>query len=324
MKYSSKEILFNTFKFSLAAVVSISIATYLQLNYAISAGTVAILSIQPTKRETIRTATGRLLAFACAVATAFFCFEGIGYTMFAFGVFLVLHILVCQMFQWHNSMAMDALLMAHFLTAGNMRPETVYNECIIFLLGVSTGVVANLHLRKNVNYIEELKEKTDEQIRETLKYLSRRILNKNIPDEANDCFAVLKESMGKAKYVAEANYNNQLRRRDIYDKEYIRMREKQCLVLYEMYKGVQQIHTTPITAGKISGFLGKMSDVYHKSNTGKELMEEFRRLDTDMKQAPLPTERVEFEDRARLFYLLRYIEEFIQIKIDFAEKHISS
>ena len=36
-----------------------------------------------------------------------------------------------------------------------------------------------------------------------------------------------------------------------------------------------------------------------------------------MKSTPLPVERNEFEDRARLFMLLRRIEEFLMIKKEF-------
>ncbi len=324
MNFFSRETLFNAFKIALAAIIAITIATGLELNYAISAGTVAILSIQPTKRETIRTALGRVLAFLCAMTLAFLCFYLWGYTMPAFGIFLVLQILMCQVFHWGSSTAMTVLLMAHFLTAENMKAATVLNECQIFLIGVSTGILANMHLRKNVNYIEELKESTDEQIRRILTRMSERILNSDMSDYNGDCFDALKESLEKAKHVADTNYNNQLRVRDIYDKEYIRMRERQCFVLYEMYKNVRQLHTTPLTAHIISDFLQEMANTYHRVDTCRELMEEFRKLDMSMKSKPLPTERQEFEDRARLFYLLRYIEEFIQLKIEFADEHLPS
>lgn len=122
--------------------------------------------------------------------------------------------------------------------------------------------------------------------------------------------------------MADTNYNNQLGKKDIYDKEYIRMRDCQYLVLYEMYKVVKKIHTTPITAKKISDFLEEISEVYHKTNTCRELMENFKVLNVGMKSQPLPLERTEFEDRAKLFFLLQYIEEFLQIKIDFAEKYL--
>ena len=53
-------------------------------------------------------------------------------------------------------------------------------------------------------------------------------------------------------------------------------------------------------------------------------MKDFHKMDIDMKSRPLPMERKEFEDRARLFYLMRSIEEFIEIKMDFARKTIKT
>ena len=43
-----------------------------------------------------------------------------------------------------------------------------------------------------------------------------------------------------------------------------------------------------------------------------------------MKSKPLPVERKEFEDRAMLFSLMRKIEEFVLLKIEFSEKFSES
>ena len=48
------------------------------------------------------------------------------------------------------------------------------------------------------------------------------------------------------------------------------------------------------------------------------LMEAFKEMDAYMKKQPLPTVRQEFEDRARLFIMMRHIEEFITIKKEFS------
>ena len=218
-------------------------------------------------------------------------------------------------------MAMDSVLISHFLSAGNMEVELVLNECVIFVLGVGVGLIANLHLKKNVNYIEELKDKTDSQIKKILSRMAERILDKDISDYNGQCFGELRNSIRNAKNVAEENYNNQLVNSDIYDKEYILMREKQCFVLYEMYKSVRHMETTPLTAQLISEFLKEVSEVYHKDNTAEELLKKFYELDESMKNKPLPVERTEFEDRARLYALLRNIEEFLMIKSDFSRKY---
>lgn len=324
MKYISKEILLNTVKISAAAILATGIAIALELNYALSTGAVAILTILPTKRETVKTAAGRLLAFLSALGIAFGCYRVLGFHFRGYAAFLLLYILVCQIVGWYSSMAINSVLMSHFLSAGTMTFSGVVNEASIFLIGMSIGVIANMHLRKNADYIEELKEDTDNQIKKILHHMSQRILNNEVSAYNEDSFRILIESIDKAKYVAYTNYNNQLRVRDREDIEYIHMRERQCEILYEMYKNIRQIHTTPFTAGKISAFLEEMSSAYHKENTGIALMEQFRKMDKSMKGKPLPTDRAEFEDRARLFYLLRQIEEFIQVKVDFLKQETMS
>ena len=320
MKSVGREKVVNTVKITMAAIIATLIAMMLEVDYAISAGTVSILTIQPTKRETIKTALGRLLAFFSALLIARLSYGLIGYTLWGFALFLLLYIFVCQMFDWHNSMAINSVLISHFLTWGSMSPYPLLNECKIFIIGMGIGVFANLHLRKDVSYIEELKENTDSQIRGILYQIADRIMDREVEDKGENYFAALRDSIRRAKNVADTNYKNQLRVRDSYDIEFIRMRERQCHVLAEMYKNVHQIHTTPITARKIAAFVNDMADKYHKNNTGAELLLEFRELDLSMKKKPLPKERLEFEDRARLFHLLRQMEEFIRFKVDFFEK----
>lgn len=324
MRTRGKEILINSLKIISASLIAISLAMLLHLKFAVSAGIVAILTIMPTKKETIKTATGRLFAFAVALVIAFVCYTLIGFHIWAFVVFLVIYIIVCQIFGWYNALTVCAMIMSHFLTFGDMGMKHILNEVLIFVLGVGMGVLANLHLRKDVNYIEQLKDETDAQIKKILARMSERILDKDLSDYNGECLHELRRSIRHAKNVADRNYNNQFRTTDVYDIEYIRMRDKQCMVLHEMYKIVRHIETTPNTAHLISDFLKYMAETYHKDNDGKVTLEKFREMDKEMKSRPLPVERKEFEDRAMLFGLMRKIEEFVLLKIEFSEKFPTS
>lgn len=319
-----KKTILNTIKFAGASIISILIAAVLDIDFAISAGIVTILTIQPTKKETVKTAFGRLMAFIFSLITAYVLFGLMGYTMSAFLIYLAVYILLCQVFSWQSAFTISPVLISHFLTSGTMNFHTVSNEVVLFVIGVGVGLFANLHLRKNADYIEELKTAADDRIKEILIRTSERILKHDEAYHNDDWFFDLKNHIRHARNVAEENYNNQLLSSDVYDIEYIRMRDKQCWILYEMYKSVRHIETAPITAEHISDFLKYVADVYHTINTGdagRMLMDKFRTLDVELKTQPLPVDRKEFEDRARLFGLLRLIEEFIQIKIYFYDKH---
>lgn len=315
---SMKKIILNSLKVSIAVAVAIGIANILQLEYAISAGIVAVLSIRPTKRETITVAVGRLLAFLIALVIARITYGIFGFNQLGFWVYIVPYVFICYLKKWNAAITMNSVLVSHFITYGKMDLSHILNEVLIFTIGICVGILMNLHLHKKEEYIENLKTETDELIVKILKKIGERVQNKEDLEYNDKCFTELEHIIREAKNAAEENYNNQFRKQDKYDIEYISMRHKQYNVLYDMYKTVNTLETAPSTAKAIAGFFDKMASVFHRDNDGQALMDDFREMDRYMKKQPLPTKRQEFEDRARLFVLMRYIEEFIEIKMQFS------
>ena len=317
MKSKVTTILLNSFKITVAAVLAILCANALKLNFAVSAGIVAILSVQPTKKETLKTALARLLAFAVALVISLLLFNLLGFSLPVFFIYLAAFILICQWRGWISAMAMDSVLISHFLSFGKAGISEVINEVLLFLIGVGFGILVNLFLHKKTNYIEELKSQTDEKIRLALHRMSMRILDPKLPDYNGECFISLNQSLFTAKKQAEENFNNQFSKKDTYDRNYLAMRENQTKVLQEMFKCARKITTRPHTAPLVADFLEKVSQEYHKDNDVSSLLEELALLRAKMKEFPLPVERVEFEDRANLFMLLERLEEFLFIKNTF-------
>ena len=312
-----KSIIINTLKISVAAILAILCAQALKLDFAVSAGIVAILSVQPTKKETLRTALARLLAFAVALVISATLFNLLGFTTPVFFLYLVIFILVCQWRKWISAMAMDSVLISHFLTFGKTGPMEIKNEVLLFILGVGFGILVNLLLHKKTDYIEELKNQTDGQIKQTLHRMALRIQNPALEDYDGTCFHSLNQSLFTAKKQAEENYNNQFSKKDTFDSRYLEMRENQTKILYEMYKAARDLGTVPDTAPLLSDFLEKVSTEYHKDNDVKALLDELALIHDKMKNVPLPQTRTEFEDRANLFTLMERLKEFLQIKRDF-------
>ena len=310
-------IIMNTFKISVAEIFAIICAKALKLDFAVSAGIVAILSVQPTKKETLKTALARLLAFAVALVISIILFNLLGFTVPVFFIYLAVFILICQWRGWLSAMAMDSVLISHFLTFGKSDLSEIINEVLLFIIGVAFGILVNIFLHKKTNYIEELKTDTDEKIRLALHRMSLRILNPKLSDYNGDCFISLNQSLFTAKKQAEENYNNQFSKKDTYDSRYLAMRENQTKVLQEMFKCARNITTTPHTAPLLAEFLEKVSQEYHKDNDVSSLLKELAELRTKMKCQPLPVERTEFEDRANLFMLMERLEEFLLIKNQF-------
>lgn len=322
VKFFSRAVVINTVKIVLASVIAILLAQFLQLQFAVSAGIIAILSVQPTKKETVKTALGRFLAFLCALVISFICFGIIGFNVAAFSVYLLVFIFVCLCFGWNSAMAMDSVLISHFLSVGQMDWGMVGNEVLLFVIGVGAGIAANLHLHKDVRQMEALRLNMDNQMKKILSRMSERVLTQDNSDYNGDCFVVLSEYLSQAQNMAEQNFKNQFSDGDVFDMEYVQMRQRQFQCLFEMYKNVRKLKTTPLQAQVISDFLKQISEEYHKENTVDSLLSEFYHIDNNMKNEPLPVQRSEFEDRAMLYSLLRHLEEFLIIKKEFADQYL--
>ncbi len=314
-----KQICINTIKVTGAAILAILTAQLLHLEFSVSAGIVAILSVQPTKKETLRTALSRFLAFAAALVISSLLFNLIGFTIPVFFIYLLIFISICQWRSWISAMAMDSVLISHFLTFGKTGFSEIKNEVLLFVIGVGFGIIVNIFLHKKTDYIEELKNQTDEKIKLILHRMSLRILNPAFADYDGSCFNSLNESLFIAKKQAEENFNNQVTSRDTYDTRYLAMRENQTKVLQEMYKCVRNIKTVPGTAQMVADFLEKVSVEYHKDNDVKTLLSELYEIREKMKVLPLPEKRDEFGDRANLFTLLERLQEFLVLKKDFID-----
>ncbi len=308
-------------KISLAAILAIILANAIRLDFSVSAGIVAILSVQPTKKETVKTATVRFLAFISAMIISFLCYRFLGFTYTAFFVYLVAFIILCQVFGWYSAMAPDSVLISHFLTLQAFGLGEIRNECLLFIIGVGFGGFSNIFLHKEVDVIERLKTESDNLIKQVLFRMSERILNVQLADYDGSCFTTLEKSLYTAKKQAERNFNNQFGKKDTYDTEYIQMREQQTRILRQMFGTLKNITTVPFTAEIIAEFFAKVSVQYHRDNDVQDLLRELDDIRTEMKKQQLPVERGEFEDRAYLFMLLNQLHDFLAIKNTFALSH---
>ena len=308
-------------KITIAAVLAILLADTLQLQFSSTAGIITILSIQKTKKETLKTAGRRGVAFVIALLVSFVCFQTLGFHVAAIALYLFIFSMICLYFGWTEALAMDSVLITHFLTEGNMKPEILANEFLLFFVGTGFGILANLHLRNKKEEFETLAYEVDLEIRGILRRMAERLVKEDKSDYDVGCFQRLEKQVEKARESACQNYNNQLLKASCYEIDYIKMRENQIQVLRQVYESIKMVEVIPSQTKEIAHLIVKMEEEYHKENTVKELQKELTSLLWQMKKEELPVSREEFEARAVLFYMLKQLEEFLKLKEKFMEKY---
>lgn len=112
--------LLTALKAALGAAAAIVLAGLLGIPSPMTAGIVAVLSIQETKRATWRVAGQRAIAFVCANAIAWASFTMLGFTLPGFSAYLFVYAVVCVTFGWMHALAPISVLVTHYVTIGEM------------------------------------------------------------------------------------------------------------------------------------------------------------------------------------------------------------
>lgn len=315
-----KSTLFRSLKIWLAGMFSILVAESLHLQFSVSAGVVAILSVAQTKKETVKTIINRFCTFSIAMGIAFCMYNIFGFHIEAFLLFFGLFIFICNYFKWQSAIAINSVLASHFLTFQYMNFYTLLNEFLLFLIGSTFAIGVNLHLHKREEYIALLKSETDEQIRIVLQRMSLKIMKEGAKQYNGDRFTKLDKSIEVAKSIAIENHMNSFFKEEKTDIEYILMREKQIKILHVIYTYLLKLKYITNTTQHVSGYLRRVSLNFNMGNSAVELLTELYTLMDELKSSELPKTREEFEDRALLFLILCHMEEFLILKINYHRK----
>lgn len=302
-----KKQLLTAFKAALGAAASIVLAGLLGLSSPMTAGIIAVLSIQGTKRATWRVAGERVLAFLCANAIGWLCFSLLGYSLAGFTAYLFAYAMVCVGCGWMHALAPISVLVTHYVLAGDMAWPMIGNEALLLLVGAGVGMAVNLHLHPRVREMDRLAGEMDAAMIAALHALA------NEP-ESDAPFIVLDKALDRAEHLAAENRDNTLDGSDGGDAAYVALRRSQRNVLAEMRDDLRGLTGRPAQLDEVRGLLHAVADGYRRDNNVEDLLRRLQDVLGGMKQQALPATRAEFEDRAVLYHVLLRLHDFLKLK----------
>ena len=317
MKTMWKPALLRAAKYAFGACVAIAIALGLGLQYPTAAGIITLLSLQDTKKETLRTAARRIPIFLAAVGIAFICFQLLGYSVAALGLYLLAFVLLCHVASAGADIAMCSVLITHFWVAQSMSAELFWNELLLLVIGAGIGILLNLFLPVRVSEIRHTQREIDSAIQRVLEEMAQQVTRP--PAQFLQGLAELEQSLSRAQQQVRKAADNALTMDLSYYKEYVDMRTNQFLVLGRIQTALQRLHGAPVQAGWIADFLRRISATFHESNNAVALLKDAEEIRAKFRASELPQNRQEFEDRAALLHLFNELEHFLLLKRTFAQ-----
>ncbi|WP_029276751.1 aromatic acid exporter family protein [Carnobacterium jeotgali] len=311
-------------KIAFATTIAILIAQAFQLEYSVSAGVVAILSVLDTKKSSVTIAIQRVGSTILALGIATILFQLFGFNTIVFGLYLLIYIPIAYKLNVEVGIAPCSVLVSHLLLEQSTSITWLMNEFSLMVIGVGIAILFNWYMPSKEKQLVKLRDEIEEKMRHVLMNFSLVLKNGSSNEKGELLIKELSKDLKTAEKVAYMESNNQLLSQyDDYIIQYIDMRQQQAKILAEMSMDIS-VCSLPTKQNEILAQLfQRTADQLHESNPVLDLTEDIESLLTDFRMSDLPKTRAEFENRAALFVLLNDFTRFIQIKKDFYEQQKS-
>lgn len=314
-----RKTLLLSIKIGLGSSIAIYIAQALHLDYAISAGTVTLLTLMTTKWKTIRLSLSRFATFVITILLAWVIFPISDNIWAAYGILLTLVVFITELFGWRATLSVNAVVAAHMVTDENFTVAAVRNEFLLVLIGVVIAVILNLfhanftHKRQIISDMRD----TEYHLQALLGNLAAYLSGKAMGDDVWDNICALEKRITGYLQSAYEYQDNTFQSHPEYYISYFAMRREQCLILRNLHAELVRILHMPKQAKIISEYLYYLMDYVIEVNSPDMQIDRLDEIFADMRNEELPKSREEFESRALLYHVLMDIQDFLLCKSNF-------
>lgn len=313
----------HSLKLTLATCSAAFLASFLGADYAITAGIIAILSVSDTRRTTLKLAYQRLLSALLALALGSFVFWLFGFHLWSLAPFLLLYTPLAYRFHLEIGITPSTVLVTHLLLEQSIAPALIANELLIFLIGTLNALPVILYMPDRQKELEAYHTQVETLLKEIL---NRFVFFLRQGDGRNEARTVtlLDQELRQALEVAYLDYSNHLIHKDSYHVDYFEMRKAQNDILKDMAQNINNCQLSLEESQILAELFQHVADQLSQFNPAQAIMAEIQTYLQQFRERPLPQSREEFETRAILLQLLKDLQTFVQLKVDFANHYPES
>lgn len=314
-----QSIVYRTIKITTGVIISILIAQWLKLDFALSSGVITLLSMLDIKRQSIGIAFKRTYTAILGLVLAAILFALFNFSIWSFVLFLLIYIPILLKLNASVGLVVNTVLVTHLFGLSQITAQGLLNEVLLMFIGISIALIFNLHMPSTENDIIKLQRELEEQMRSFLRTMSFNLKNNCEINGHHVTLQDLKVTIDAGRDKAIAFINSYYLKENSYYLSYFDMRSLQYERLKYMQEHCNTVFITQSEAAVLSDFTLNLAGVIHEYNTGGLLMKDLEELRAYFKNSQLPKTREEFENRATLYQYLNDLEEFLLIKIRFVE-----
>ncbi len=308
----------HVLEITFSCLFAILLSQALGLQNSVSAGIIAILSVQGTKKHTLQLALERSLFFLLALFIAFISFSLLGYSLLAFSFFVFLFSLACYWKKAYASLSICCVLISHFFIAQHMAFAFVVNEALLLIIGVGFGIFFNLFTPDSLAAVRKQQFAIEEEMKTVLFSLSSLMEGETDSEKTDTALKNLETTLFEG-HQQLSHYEGNTFWSSSYYRNYLFMRENQYKALNHIFQNAKDLVSPLAQTPLLSAFFVQTASNFHESNNALDLLKELEDITAFYSASPLPQSRTEFEQRATLYRILVEMEQFLELKASFVQ-----
>ena len=305
----------RTLKTAVAAGIAMLISESIHLEFFVFAAIIAILSIQETRKKSIRASYERVMASLLAIGVGAAMFTLLGYTPVTIILYFVMFIPLVQQLKLQDGFITSVVILTHLYTEGQFSVELFINELLLIAIGVGVGLLVNMYMPTLDREIERIKDNIDRSLA-VLFYDVAACVETGVYNNHSMMLIKTRDFLKQGKDLALRRMGNSIgKRNEDMDYLYFRMRERQYDILKRVADNAREITMVVNEAKPVATFLRRVGDhVYEEADATVFLRELEEMIEHYRKNVPLPTTREEFEVRSSLLNILSDVKSYLILK----------
>jgi uncharacterized membrane protein YgaE (UPF0421/DUF939 family) len=300
-------------KTSIAVTGAIWLAHLLDLPFYLSAGILAALGVQATRKQTIENVTIRFLSCLCGIGFAFSFFAIFTFHPVVIGVLILFLLGFLSRVGLNEGIMISIVVVLHIYSAQQLSIDLLISELLLITLGLGTALLINLSYMPPVEKeANALHGEIDELLSTVFNHYSRFVREGQHDWDGREIL-LLENKLTDGKKLALRTMENRFKNDEDDFEKYIQMRQRQFDGVKRMLALLSRLEGPIIRGQQLAGLFDTLSEKVKKPEFSGSSWDELKEIEQSIRMLPLPESQMEFEQRATFYHLLHELEQYIMI-----------
>ena len=300
-------------KTAFAAMIATYTVQLLGFHHSYSAGLLAILGVEVTRKRAISTITQRFGASLIGLFIGSLILFVFGVHIISVGLFVLAVFPILSRLNMKEGMITSSVIIFHVFSVGKVDWPIIFNEVMLLIIGFGSAAIVNLlYMPGSDKQLAALRIDLEQAYASIFTSIANNLRNPQFEWDGAEIIraeAKLNEGIG----LARLNKENQMFRTDEYWFTYFSMRSDQWDAILRMLDLVSQVYAQLPHGEMVAQLFDELSeDVKLETYTGR-VERDIEALLVRFKQLDLPATRAEFEVRSAILQLMTELKHYLLI-----------